>query len=504
MRNDMKKVFLTVICLVAAVAAAQAQEIKDRAAYTLNIDRALWYKSGNAAGLARTDAYLWRDASLGFGVAGGAFTDSWGARTQTDLSLKASTLMNIEGFKLAAKVGFDREHLSRAMYNTSVFEPAWDMPYFVALNSDETFNWGRTSATIDLSAATPVMISDMMTFGLNLKADYRRAAKNTDPHSRYNSFELAIGPSATVAIDENNIVGLNVKYVLRPAGSRLYTKGDEVVSVAVMHGLGTFNPRWVGGTTGVGRLSYSGSAIAVGLQYNRKGDESDWLFDVSLERGSTRVQMDLTTLGSVDRFLTEASLQGLMGDDRNQKLNFKFKYNLNYWLNGSETPTTVARNNFFDISADYTVYTGTTDDHDFDWLLGAGIDFGSIRSSRFVPDASLSAIRVMPGVFLGKDSAITQESSLLVRLDVGYNFAINAKYNYAGEVAPTNYIVNYMFDDEVDYLGTYYMRTMLDATYTYHLNTMLSPYAGLKAGLITPMGQKKSRLLAGICIGVMF
>ncbi len=206
----------------------------------------------------------------------------------------------------------------------------------------------------------------------------------------------------------------------------------------------------------------------------------------------------------MDKFLTEFSADGILGENRNRKLSFKAKYNLNYWLNANEKAQTIGRNNFVDAGLDYTVYTGTTDDHDFDWMLGAGMDFGLMSSKRYLPDASLSSIRVMPKVFLGKDSAITQESSLLVRLDLGYNFAANTRYRYANEVASSNYIVNHMYDDEADYLGAYYFQTALDATYTYHLNTLLSPYASLKAGLIAPMGQKKSRFMAGICLGVMF
>ncbi len=500
----MKKFFLTVMALVAMATAAVAQEIKDKAAYTLNIERALWYGSGNAAGLAQGDVALWRDAYVSFGLESGAFTHTWGARSQTDFGFGGSALLDIEGFTLAAKLRFDREHLRKASYNTSMFELSWDMPYYAALNSDETFRWGRTSAGVDLQAASPLIIDDMLSLGLGFKADFERAAKNSDPRSRYNGLEMEIAPSASFAINEENIVGLSIRYILNPAKSRLYTKEDDAMSVAIMQGLGHFAPRWVGGTLGIGGLSWEGNAFGASLQYNRKGDYSDWLFAAGLTKKTTSAFADKESLGSVDKFLTEFSADGILGENRNRKLSFKAKYNLNYWLNANEKAQTIGRNNFVDAGLDYTVYTGTTDDHDFDWMLGAGMDFGLMSSKRYLPDASLSSIRVMPKVFLGKDSAITQESSLLVRLDLGYNFAANTRYRYANEVASSNYIVNHMYDDEADYLGAYYFQTALDATYTYHLNTLLSPYASLKAGLIAPMGQKKSRFMAGICLGVMF
>ena len=105
----MKKFFLTVICLAAAYAAVEAQEISDKAAYTLNIDRALWYGSGNAAGLARTEASPWRNATAAYGLQSGTFTNSWEARSQTDFGVSGSTLLDLNGFKLAA-AGCDIEY----------------------------------------------------------------------------------------------------------------------------------------------------------------------------------------------------------------------------------------------------------------------------------------------------------------------------------------------------------------------------------------------------------
>ena len=502
--NVMKRVFLTIIALLAAETAAMAQEIKDKAAYTLNIERALWYGSGNAAGLARADAGSWRDVSLIFGLQSGAFTDAWGARSQTDLGVSGSTLMDLGGFKLAAGFKFDREHLRKASYNTSMFELSWDMPYYAALNSDETFNWGRTSAGVDLQAASPLIINDMLSLGLGFRVDLKRAAKNYDPRSRYNGFEMEIAPSASFAINGENIVGLSFRYILGPSKSRLYTKENDAVQVAIMQGLGNFFPRWAGGDLSIGSLTWEYSAFGAGLQYNRRDDYADWLFTAGITGGTTTAVTEKAGIGSVDKFITELSAEGIMGEMRNRKLSLDVKYNLNYWLNGSNTPSAVGKCHLIDSKFDYTVYTGTAAGYGFNWILGAGMDLGLLSAKRYVPDASLSSLRVMPRVFLGKHSALTQESSLLVRLDLGYNFAANTRYKYANEVASGNYIVNHMYDDEADYLGAYYFQTALDATYTYHLNTLLSPYASLKAGLTAPMGQKKSRLLAGICLGVMF
>ena len=162
------------------------------------------------------------------------------------------------------------------------------------------------------------------------------------------------------------------------------------------------------------------------------------------------------------------------------------------------------RNDIIDASLDYTVYTGAGADHKFDWTLGAGVDVWSVSCVRSTPEASLTAASIVPNVFLGKNTALTRESSLLVKLDIGYNFSLNAKYRSSSTAGSNNYIVNYMFDDEIYYLGRYYLRTGLDAAYSYNLNTMLTTYAALKAGLFTPIGAKGSRGLLELSLGLMF
>ena len=67
-----------------------------------------------------------------------------------------------------------------------------------------------------------------------------------------------------------------------------------------------------------------------------------------------------------------------------------------------------------------------------------------------------------------------------------------------------NYFVNYMYDDEADYLSRYFLRAKLDATYTYQVNTFFAGYASLGVAYLKPMGVKGSRLAMLLSLGVMF
>ena len=81
---------------------------------------------------------------------------------------------------------------------------------------------------------------------------------------------------------------------------------------------------------------------------------------------------------------------------------------------------------------------------------------------------------------------------------------MNADYEYNGKNTEGNYFVHYMYDDEADYLGRYFLRTKLDATYTYQVNTFFSAYASMGGALFKPMGVKGSRLAMLFSLGVMF
>lgn len=497
----MKKTVLTAICLLAVLIGAKAQDIDDRAQYKLNIATDLWYNSANAAGLAYSDMAQWRNVWLDYDLAGGKFTDAWGARSQSTMSLAGDMLMDIEGFKVAANLSLDRNRLSKCRYNTSLYEVAWDMPYFVALNTDEMFGWKQSHANLDVSAATPLLFDDMLSFGVNLKMDLKGASKNASPNGRYRGLSLEIMPSATFAIDEANIVGLSVGYKLRPSRSVVGTDG-AVSSVVLLRGLGSITPRWAGGDMGLDPIEYSSGAFAIALDYKRAGDVSDWLFELTFDKCGTDVSEGKTTVGHVDKFLTGLSAKGLFGENHNRILSFAAQHNLNYWLEGANA-TTKASNNQFDANLDYTVYTGVDEGGSFDWMFGLGTDMHILNYKRYVPDGLFKVANVLPYAFLGKNLLLTKEQSLLASLNMGYNFSAGSKYVYGGEATGNN-IVNYMYDDEIDYLKSYYLRTMLDVDYTYRLNTMLTPYASLGAGLLTPMTSAGSRFIMSLKVGVLF
>ncbi len=497
----MKKTVLTVLFLFAVIFGAKSQEVDDRAQYQLNIATDLWYNSANAAGLAYSNMLMWRNAALGYDLSSGKFTDAWGARSQSSLSLAGDLLMDIDGYKVAANLSLERNRLSKCRYNTSLYQLDWDMPYFVALNSDDRFGWNQTRANLDVSAATPLFLDDMLSVGVNLKMDLKGASKKAVPNCRYRGIDLELMPSATFAIDDDNIVGLAIGYKLRPSRS-VVGNGEEASSVALMKGLGSYQNRWAGGTSGIAPIEYSSGAFAIALDYKRAADVSDWLFELTFDKCITTASEGESRMGQVDKFLTGLSVKGLFGESRSRILSVSLLHNLNYWLEGADA-ITKANNNQLDAKLDYTAYTGVEEKGGFDWMFGLGSNASLLKYRRYVPDGSFSVFNLLPYAFLGKNLNLTKEQSLLASLKMGYNFSAGSRYTYNGD-ADGNYIVGYMYDDEIDYLASYYLRTTLSADYTYRINTMLAPYASLGIDLLTPMAGVGSRFMMSLKVGVLF
>lgn len=490
---------MALAALFAFTVALDAQEITDRASYRINQNRALWYNTSNAAGLARDGMLQWRDVSVGYGLQSGSFADSWSAGTVSGFNTNGDMLMDIEGFKVAAALSFEHDVLSNCRYNASLYEVNWDMPFFVAMNTTDPFSWRHNDAKLDVSAATPLLIDGMLSAGLALHLQKRNAAKSGDPLCNYNSMEISLAPSVTYSVNEDNILGLTLHYNTTPATSELASASGSTIDVAFLRGLGEFTPRNAGGVIGMEPVEYQASHYGANIQYNLHRDNASWLVEVLLDKGTTAVAEQTKALGSVDKFVTGLAVQGLWGGTRSRKLTLGLDYNLNYWLTGQQT--TMGRCNIVDAKLDYTVYTEAGSDG-YNFELGAGMDFTSLSIMRFNPDGQLYNISLLPYAFLGKNTRLGKESALLVRLDAGYNFSSDTSYDYAGSWSSV--IVNYMYDDEADYLARYYVMLKADAQYSYRINSLLAAYARADARLLKPMGTDGSRVIAGLSVGILF
>ena len=413
--------------------------------------------------------------------------------------------MNVAGFKLLADVDLAKTSHDHCMYNTSIYEVTWDMPYFLAMNTNETFPMNRNRAAADLAVVSPALMDGALAVALDAKVDYLNASRNDAIVSSYNSFGYELSPSFTYRIDARNTVGLSVRVKNQPAKNVITTGDGRAIEVAFLRPLGSYLMRWAGGSTGLGLLEYSSATKGVSLQYNNTGAKADWLLELSLDKTASGVseKNDNMVKGAVDKFVTGASVQGLFGENRSRKLDVDVKYNL-FYCSSSTGGTAVSQNNMIDAKLNYSVYTGAGKDHTYDYVFGLGMDVFSLDCERANPVSTLTTLSLLPHAFLGKNIRLSQSGFLLVRMDAGYRFASNTRFNYGGTASATDRIVNGMYDDELGYLKSYYYSLDGDVSYTHKLTGALSVYARARANYIKPMTISGDRAAAEFSVGVMF
>ena len=143
---------------------------------------------------------------------------------------------------------------------------------------------------MEVSAAAPLMFDGQLSVGMALRAQGRSAVKRADPVGRYGSFDMEIAPGATYAIDEDNIVGLVLRYRLTPAKAALVSASETPVGVALLNGLGNYRSRRIGEAVGKESLKYSSNRFGLDLQYNRIDADRQWLVEFSFDKGATRIK----------------------------------------------------------------------------------------------------------------------------------------------------------------------------------------------------------------------
>lgn len=500
----MKKAILSVICLMTAVAGLSAQTVTDEASYQLNKARDLWYNSANAAGVAKGDMAPWRNLSAGYNLGKGDFTDSWNAKSQTGYGASGDMLTNLGGFKLLADATFSRDELEQCMYNTSMYDVRWDMPFYVAMNTRERFPMHRMRAAASLSAVSPLMLNDRFSIALSGSFDYSKAWRLGSVTSDYAAPGFEVSPSVIVVIDDNNTLGIAARYT-KETGTNVVSTGDGTsIEVVFLQGLGYYMPRWAGGNLGMAPILYSTDSKGASIQYNHKADAKEWLAEVSLDTGSTQVAESDggRAKGAVNRYVTKADIQGIFGENRSRKLDLNVTYNLFYQLNGA-SGTAQGQGSLIDGGLKYTAYTGTGAGNCFNFMMGAGIDISSMDLSR-VTNTSFKALSLLPYAFVGKNFRFAEAHSLLATLNAGYNFAMNTKYTPPASLAAGDVIANFMYDDEADYLHAYYARITAEVTYTFRIGNVLSLYARPRGGYIKPMNADGARAMCDFALGVIF
>ena len=161
--------------------AAGAQERAVPATRETAVGSSLWLSSSNSAGLALDSLGVMSDLSLGFSFEQGGLKSVWAGERETDAGVEAKGVAKVAGMTLYGDFSYDYSDISGARYNASVYEPAYDQPYYVADYS--VSGWKKQAYDMGFRGATSLFWRDRAAFGFEARYKAMVGAKQTDPRT---------------------------------------------------------------------------------------------------------------------------------------------------------------------------------------------------------------------------------------------------------------------------------------------------------------------------------
>ena len=514
----MKRLVFTVLSLCAALVAG-AQSFSE---IELDQARAIWLNSGNAAGISASKLLDFKDISLNFDAQSGDFAHTYDASSQTDCSLKGRGVASLAGFKLAGSLLLDRSSLQDVAFNNSLYEVSpFTRPYWFLDYTAAGYDWSRTNCAADLSLASPLFLDGRLAAGINVKLDYKSAARDADISAAYSSFGIEFAPSAIFKIDNQNTIGLALRFANTPEKSSISQAEGEDGMVAFARGLGQYKMRNLSGVNPVGDIAYQNNYKGVSIQYDRLSakNNSELLLDLGLTTGNSYMQAGGSDMASIDDICTDFSLTHLKGEHHNRILTLAAQYRLMYDFDktfGSSIHSLEYMN--ARLLLDYMVYFGAPTTS-YSWFMGLRADINYLNQKRVQkPDGIFTAPEALASALLGKNTSLGSKSELMCSLRMGYHFSFGAQYSYGATSSTlasgdddgttvaqqTDLISTMLYSEESYYLKQYYYLASPQVRYSVKISDRLSAYGLVQGSFIKPVTASGSRLTAGGSIGIIF
>lgn len=252
--------------LIPVIAGAQdADHLMQAANIELTKEKALWFNTNNAAGMVLTPLKNFNEVAVGYSHTGGDFKASQSGEKEERIGFNTSGALNLGGTMLWGSFVYDNITSNDGCYNTNLYDPFRDMPYYVA--DPIISKWKRQRYDLRLKAGFPVLWD---VWGIGCELDYitSTGAKQNDPRSTAYYYTIAVRPGFIFRINDQHHLGINGVYENSfERGSFTNSDNQNDQPVFIMRGLGNYTAGVVGGLGGIGTFYYKGNKIGGGFQY---------------------------------------------------------------------------------------------------------------------------------------------------------------------------------------------------------------------------------------------
>ena len=430
---------------------------------------ALWLRSTNSAGLALDSLGRISDVYLSAGHQRGGLKSVWSGENESDVRVGTSGVTKVGGMTLYGDFSYDYISINSSRYNSILFEPSYDQPYYAA--DFAVSDWRKQAYDMGFRAATPLFFGGRAAFGLEGRYKALVGAKQMDPRTETYRYDISVAPSAVVRIGEQGALGLKLKYLHSFERSRPSTENNQVEpKVAIMRGLGFYTLATAGGNMGIDIFYYKADLLGGALQYVLRSDEAELMAEFGLDWSSTLVSEnpELPRMrGRTEKMLYTFGFAGNFGSMKNHRVGLNAEYGMTsgyeYNQQFDSTPgiyqwitisnPMMSTYDILEAEASYTWYSGLEEGGEYDFRLGVLADAFIMDQRYLVPASKFTASNAALSLSAGWNIPAGKGGArLLPEISAGYRVSPSGEYLYAGTANTDSEIVLDMYPSELEFL----------------------------------------------------
>lgn len=510
-------IFVVVGLLMPVVLQSQNTErVMNAAGIELTKSKSLWYNSNNASGLTITPLLNFNEVSAGYGMNSGDFKMSQSGKDETGLNFNTNGALNLGGVMLWGNFNYDNITSKESCFNTGLYDPFRDMPYYVA--DPVISKWKKQSYDLNLKAASPILW-DFMGFGCEADYTSKTAAKQNDPRATNYYYTISVRPGFLFKINNDHYLGLNGVYEnLNERVSMENSNKLQDQQIFIMRGLGNYTPGAVGSGSGLGAFYYKGNKIGGAFQYNYNGCVKA-LLDVKYHYKVEDVFQSLSKpqrMGTTVQNVFEGNLQLMIDGNYTNKLTVSYfdkstdgieyiqvldhSYEVQQWV----TMAKYVRSKYSlqVASLQYDFFAGN--DRGYSWRAGVNGEYSNKKEEYLLPSSILTAENIFANVFAKKNFTLGSKNTLLFGLNAGYSKNLSGEYVYGG-VNPTSALVTDMYKNDIAFLTSDYFRCGGELNIAFMVAKKMSMFVSAKCQYLKPSSDEfDSRVNANFSVGLTF
>lgn len=476
--------------------------------------KSLWFHSANAAGLSITPFANFNEVSISYDLARGDYKRQQQGDRESLLRFNTNGAIQMGKIFLWGDFSYDNHTSNDSKYNTTLFDPLRDMPYY--LGDPVISKWKRQSYDLRLKAASP-LIGNVIGFGLEADYTANTGAKQNDPRSTTYDYKISVRPALIFRFSEKHYAGVNFLYNNSFERTIPVISGGIGQAAYVFRGLGNYSQEMVGGGGSISTLYYQANRIGGGVQYGFTGKFSG-LMELNYHYGAEDVFQQPTKpkrMGSVIQNVLEGKLQLMLEKEFLHKLTVGYydkntdgiefiqvldtRYEVQQWV----TLAKYIRSNYKlkVITAAYDLFKGR--DQEYTWRAGFKGEYSDKFDEYYLPNSRLAAENIYGEVYFKKNFLITTTSKLLTGLNVGYNKNLGGYYTYSGADADSPVVTDFYYKD-MRYLTSNYFRLGAEVNYSFLITDKAALFLKGEAQWLKAASFFNNRLNAVFSVGLTF